>query len=46
MQFLIDGDLPRSTGDLVRKYGHEALVLELPGKLAIVEPGRIRIRKG
>ncbi|MBI5183925.1 MAG: DUF5615 family PIN-like protein [Nitrospinae bacterium] len=119
MQFLIDEDLPRSTGDLLRRYGHEAfdmrdiglrgakdsqiatyaqskglclvtgdfdfsdirnypppqyaglivlsihreataifilnllesfvnqekLVSEMPGKLAIVEPGRIRIRK-
>lgn len=119
MQFLIDEDLPRSTGNLLRRYGHEAidvrdiglrgakdsqiasyaqsrglclvtgdfdfsdirnyppaqyaglvvlsiprdaaalfilnllegflkqskLVSELPGKLAIVEPGRIRIRK-
>ena len=120
MQFLIDEDLPRSTGDLFRRYGYEAidvrdiglrgakdsqiasyaqgrglclvtgdfdfsdirnyppvqyaglvivgiprdatalfilnllegflkqdkLVSELSGKLAIVEPGRIRIRKG
>lgn len=120
MQFLIDEDLPRSTGDLLRSYGHEAidvrdiglrgakdsqiasyaqrrdlclvtgdfdfsdirnyppaqytglivlsiprdatalviinllegflkqdkLVSELSGKLAIIEPGRIRIRKG
>ena len=120
MQFLIDEDLPRSTGDLIRKYGHDAidvrdiglrgakdskiasyaqskdlcivtgdldfsdirnyppsqyaglivlriprdataffilnllegflkqrkLVSELTGKLAIVEPGRIRFRKG
>jgi len=120
MQFLVDEDLPRSTGNLLRRYGHEAidvrdvglrgakdsqiasyaqsrtlclvtgdfdfsdirnypptqypglivlgiprdttalfilnllegflkqdkLVSELPGKLAIVEPGRIRIRKG
>jgi len=120
MQFLIDQDLPRSTGNLLRRYAHEAidvrdiglrgardsqivyyarskslclvtgdfdfsdirnyppgqyaglvvlgiprdataifilnllegflkqdkLVLESPGKLAIVEPGRIRIRRG
>jgi predicted nuclease of predicted toxin-antitoxin system len=120
MQFLIDEDLPRSTGDLLRSYAHEAidvrdiglrgakdsqiasyaqnrdlclvtgdlgfsdirnyppaqymgfvvlriprdaptlfilnllesflkqdkLVSKLSGKLAIVEPGRIRIRKG
>ena len=120
MQFLIDENLPRSTSDLLRCYGHETidvrdiglrgakdsqiafyaqskglclvtgdfdfsdirnyppaqyaglivlgiprdatalfilnllegflkqdkLVSELPGKLAIVEPGRIRIRKG
>lgn len=120
MKFLIDEDLPRSTGELIRRYGHEAidvrdiglrgakdseiasyaqskglclltgdfdfsdirnyppaqyaglivlsipgdataifitkllegfikqdkLVSELPGKLVIVEPGRIRIRKG
>ncbi len=25
MQFLIDEDLPRSTGDLLRKYEHEAI---------------------
>lgn len=120
MHFLIDEDLPRTTGNLLRRYGHEAidvrdigirgakdsqiasyaqkeglclvtgdfdfsdvrnyppsqytglmflgipkgatalfilnllegflkqskLISELPGKLAIVEPGRIRIRKG
>ena len=120
MQFLIDEDLPRSTCDVLRSYGHEAidvrdiglrgakdsqiasyaqsrslclvtgdfdfsdirnyppaqhsglvvlgvprdvtalfilnllegflkqdkLVSELPGKLVIVEPGRIRVRKG
>lgn len=121
MRFLIDEDLPRSVGDLIRRHGHEAtdirdiglrgakdsqiaayarenklclitgdfdfsdirnyppsqysgivvignipddttaslilnlidgflvqheLVSELPGKLAIIEPGRIRIRKG
>ena len=119
MRFLIDEDLPRSAGDLLRRYGHEAidvrdvglrgakdsqiasyaqtkdlclvtgdfdfsdirnyppgqyaglvvlsiprdataifilnllesflkqdkLVSDLPGKLAIVEPGRIRIRR-
>ncbi len=119
MQFFIDEDLPRSTGDLLRRYGHEAfdvreigmrgakdlqiaryaqnkglclvtgdfdfsdirnyppgqyagivvlciprdatanfilnllegfleqdkLISELPGKLAIVEPGRVRIRR-
>jgi len=25
MEFLIDEDLPRSTGDLLRKYGHKAI---------------------
>jgi len=25
MQFLIDEDLPRSTGDLLRSYGHKAI---------------------
>jgi len=25
MRFLIDEDLPRSTGDLLRKYGHDAI---------------------
>ena len=25
MQFLIDEDLPRATGDLLRQYGHEAV---------------------
>jgi predicted nuclease of predicted toxin-antitoxin system len=25
MRFLIDEDLPRSTGDLLRRYGHEAI---------------------
>lgn len=25
MKFLIDEDLPRSTGDLLRRYGHEAI---------------------
>lgn len=25
MRFLIDEDLPRSTGDLLRQYGHEAI---------------------
>lgn len=25
MQFLIDEDLPRSTGDLLRSYGHEVI---------------------
>ena len=25
MQFLIDEDLPRSTGNLLRLYGHEAI---------------------
>jgi len=25
MQFLIDEDLPRSTGNLLRRYGHEAI---------------------
>ncbi|MEW5767070.1 MAG: DUF5615 family PIN-like protein [bacterium] len=25
MRFLIDEDLPRSTGDLLRSYGHEAI---------------------
>jgi len=25
MRFLIDEDLPRSTGDLLRRYGHEAV---------------------
>jgi predicted nuclease of predicted toxin-antitoxin system len=25
MQFLIDEDLPRSTGDLLRRYGHKAV---------------------
>jgi len=25
MQFLINEDLPRSTGDLLRSYGHEAI---------------------
>jgi predicted nuclease of predicted toxin-antitoxin system len=24
MRFLVDEDLPRSTGDLVRRYGHQA----------------------
>jgi len=24
MRFLIDEDLPRSTGNLLRRYGHEA----------------------
>jgi len=80
MQFLIDEDLPRSTGDFdfsdIRNYPpaqytglivlriprdatalfilnllesflkQDKLVSELSGKLAIVEPGRIRIRKG
>lgn len=25
MRFLVDEDLPRSTGDLLRRYGHEAV---------------------
>ncbi len=25
MQFLIDEDLPRSTGDLLKRYGHKAI---------------------
>ncbi len=25
MRFLIDEDLPRSTGDLLRQYGHDAI---------------------
>jgi len=25
MRFLIDEDLPRSTGDVLRRYGHEAI---------------------
>lgn len=25
MQFLIDEDIPRSTGDLLRRYGHKAV---------------------
>ena len=76
MRFLIDEDLPRSTGDLLRQYGHDAidirdigltgskdsqiaayiinllerflkqreLVPQIPGKLVIVEMGRVRIR--
>jgi len=64
MRFLADEDLPRSMGDLprryVRRYEHEAvdvrdiglrgakedLVTQMPGKLAIVEAGRVRIRTG
>ncbi|MCL0078125.1 hypothetical protein M1O56_00410 [Dehalococcoidia bacterium] len=69
MRFLVDENLPRSTGDLLRRCGHEVvlklprmatasfilnllesflqqkdLVAQISGKLAIVEPGRIRIR--
>lgn len=25
MRFLIDADLPRSAGDMARRYGHEAI---------------------
>ena len=38
MQFLIDEDLPRSTGNLVRSYGHEAIDVRDIGLRGVKDP--------
>lgn len=43
MHFLLDANLPNSAGDTIRASGHEATPSNLPGHLAIVEFGRVRL---
>jgi hypothetical protein len=48
MRFLIDADLPRSAvyiNQLLDGFlGQKELLAQLPGRLAIVEAGRVRLR--
>jgi predicted nuclease of predicted toxin-antitoxin system len=38
MRFLVDADLPRSTGDLLRRYGHEAVDVRDSGLRGAKDP--------